>query len=152
MNDSESTGSPSAALEDTLAAWDEQLAGLERQAAQVLRSARRLRKAAHEGSVAGFPGATAELQDNAAKLQAAAAQAATAPDIDLVASFADGRFLDELSRAAATAGVTLVQRDGRITAYPVILHLDARLQGVRIGRRMERRIRPSFLAAHLRAL
>ena len=152
MNDSESNGSPSAALEDKLAAWDEQLAGLERQAVQLLRSARRLRKAAHEGAVAGFGPAIAELQDNAGKLQTATGQAATAPAIDLAASFADGTFLDELSRAAAAAGVTLVQREGRITAYPVILHLDARFQGVRIGRRMERRIRPSFLAAQLRAL
>ena len=48
MNDAESSGSASAALEGTLAAWDELLAGLERQAAQVLRSAKRLRKAAQE--------------------------------------------------------------------------------------------------------
>ena len=45
-----------------------------------------------------------------------------------------------------------MQREGRITAYPVVLRLDARGQGVRIGRRLERRIRPSFLAGQLRAL
>lgn len=151
MNDSESTGdTPS--LEDRLAAWDERLAGLERQAAQVLRSARKLRRAAREGAVASFPSGIAELQDNAAKLQDTIGQAGTAPPIDLSTAFADGRFLDELSRAAAAASVTLVQREGRITAYPVVLRLDARNQGVRIGRRLERRIRPSFLATQLRAL
>lgn len=152
MNDAESPGTPSVALEDVLATWDEQLAGLERQAALVLRSARRLRKAAHEGAIAGFPSAVAEFQDNAGKLQATATEAAKAPDIDLAASFADGRFMDELSRAAAAADVTLVQREGRITAYPVVLRLEARSQGVRIGRRLERRVRPSFLAGQLRAL
>ena len=45
-----------------------------------------------------------------------------------------------------------MRRDGRVTAYPVALRLDGRAQGVRIGRRLERRIRPSFLAAQLKAL
>ncbi len=152
MDDSESIGSPATSLEETLADWDEQLAGLERQAAQVLRSARRLRKAAHEGAVAGFPAAINDLRDNAAKLQDSVGQAAVAPDIDLAASFANGRFVDELSHAAATAEVLLVQREGRITAFPVVLRLDARTQGVRVGRRLERRIRPSFLARQLRAI
>jgi hypothetical protein len=152
MNDAESPGSPSAALEDRLAAWDDQLAGLERQAGQMLRAAKRLRKAAQEGAVATFPAAIADLQDNAAKLQAAAGQATTAPDIDLAAAFASGGFLDELSRAAAAAGVTLVQRDGRISVFPLALRLEARAQAVRIGRKLEKRIRPSFLARHLRVL
>ena len=152
MNDAESPDSLAPALEDTLAAWDDQLAGLERQAGQVLRAARRLRKAAHEGAVTGFAAAIAELQDSATKLQAAVGQSATAPDIDLAAAFASGAFLDELSRAAAAAGVTLVQRDGRISVYPLALRLEARAQAVRIGHKLERRIRPSFLARHLRAL
>ena len=44
----------------------------------------------------------------------------------------------------------LVQRDGRVSVYPLALRLEPRAQGVRIGRRLERRIRPSFLARHLR--
>ncbi len=152
MNDTESSSSPSAALEGTLAAWDDRLAGLERQAGQMLRAAKRLRKAAQEGAVAAFPAAIADLHDNAAKLQAAVGRSAVAPDIDLPAAFASGAFLDELSHSAAAAGVTLVQRDGRISVYPLALRLEARSQAVRIGRKLERRIRPSFLARHLRAL
>lgn len=152
MNDAESPGSPSVALEGALAAWDEQLASLERQAAQVLRAAKRLRKAAREGAVATFPSAVAELHDTAAKLQATISQSTSAPDIDLAAAFASGAFLDELSRATAAAGVTLVQRDGRISVYPLALRLEARSQAVRIGRKLERRLRPSFLARHLRDL
>jgi hypothetical protein len=152
MNDAESPANPSVALEETLAAWDEQLAGLERQAGQTLRAARRLRKAAREGAVASFSGVVAELRDNAAKLQAVVSETTAAPDIDLAAAFADGSFLTELSHATAAAGVTLVQRDGRISVYPLSLRLEPRLQSVRIGRKLERRIRPSFLARHLRAL
>ncbi|HUB10408.1 MAG TPA: hypothetical protein VMB34_00505 [Acetobacteraceae bacterium] len=150
MNDAESPG-PSRALEDTLAAWDEQLASLERQAGATLRATRRLRKAAHEGAVASFPAAVSDLRKNATDLHAAMGEVA-APEIDLTGGFADGRFLSELAAAAAALNVTVVQRDGRVSVYPLALRLEPRAQGVRIGRRLERRIRPSFLARHLRDL
>ncbi len=67
-------------------------------------------------------------------------------------AFASGAWLDELAAAAQAAGVVLVRRDGRVTAFPVALRLDGRAQGVRIGRRLERRIRPSFLVAQLKTL
>jgi len=66
-------------------------------------------------------------------------------------AFASGAWLDELAAAAQAAGVVLVRRDGRVTAFPVALRLDGRAQGVRIGR-LERRIRPSFLVAQLKTL
>lgn len=150
MDDAEPQGA-SPVLEDRLASWDEQLAGLERQAGAMLRATKRLRRAAHEGAVASFPAAEADLKDAVATLQATLGAIDT-PQIDLPRAFESGAFLDELARAAAAANVTLVQRDGRISVYPLALRLDSRGQGVRIGRRLERRIRPSFLAAHLRAL
>jgi hypothetical protein len=118
----------------------------------MLRAARRLRKAAQEGAVAGFASAITTVRDDAAKLHEAIAHAANPPAIDVTTSFANGTFLAELAAAAAAANVTLVQRDGRVTAYPVVLRLEPRVPGVRIGRRLERRVRPSFLAAELRAL
>ena len=48
--------------------------------------------------------------------------------------------------------MVLVRRDGRVTAYPVALRLDGRAQGVRVGRKLEKRIRPSFVAAQLKVL
>ena len=80
------------------------------------------------------------------------AKAAAALDYDVAEAFASGAWLDELAAAAKAAGVVLVRRDGRVTAYPVALRLDGRAQGVRIGRKLERRIRPSFVAAQLKAL
>lgn len=110
--------------------------------------ARRPRRAPSPGSPAPSPPSATTRQE----LQDAAAQAANPPAIDAGEKFADGTFLAELAEAAAAANVTLVQRDGRITAYPVVLRLEPRIPGVRIGRKLERRIRPSFLAAELRAL
>ena len=97
---------------------------------------------------AGISAAQAEL----ARADEPFAQAAGALDYDVATAFASGSWLDELSAAAKQAGVVLIQRDGRVTAYPVALRLDGRAGGLRIGRKLERRIRPSFVAAQLKAL
>jgi hypothetical protein len=152
--DAQTTDSPQRArgLEDTLAALDVHLADAERQAATVLKAVRRLRRAAREGAVASLPAAIAAAQADAARNGEPLAKAAATLDYDVVDAFASGAWLDELAAAAKDAGVVLVQRDGRVTAYPVALRLDGRAQGVRIGRKLERRIRPSFVAAQLKAL
>jgi len=118
----------------------------------LLKAARRLRRAAREGNVASLPAAVAAAQADAARTGEPFAKAAAVLDYDVAEAFANGAWLDELAAAAKAAGVVLVRRDGRVTAYPVALRLDGRAQGVRVGRRLERRIRPSFLAAQLKAL
>jgi hypothetical protein len=45
-----------------------------------------------------------------------------------------------------------VQRDGRVTAYTLALQLEVRAKGVRAGRKLEKRIPPSFLLAELKKL
>jgi hypothetical protein len=139
-------------LEDTLAALDVHLADAEKQAAALLKATRRLRRAVREGAVSSLPAAVATAQADAALAGAPLAKAADTLHYDVAEAFASGAWLDELAAAARSAGVALVRRDGRVTAYPVALRLDGRAQGVRIGRRLEKRIRPSFLAAQLKAL
>lgn len=139
-------------LESVLATWEEQLAAVERQASAALRSAKRLRKAAQDGAVASFPAAIAAMRQDAERLTEAVGQSAEAPDLDIAEAFGNGAYLKELAAAAKAAGVMLVQRDGRITAYPVVLRLEPRVQGVRVGRKLERRIRPSVLIAELKKL
>jgi hypothetical protein len=140
------------ALEDTLAALDAHLADAEKQAAALLKTVRRLRRAAKEGAMASLPAAIATAQTDAGRTSEPLAAAAAALDYDVAAAFASGAWLDELAAAAKAAGVVLVRRDGRVTAYPVALRLDGRAQGLRIGRKLEKRIRPSFVATQLKAL
>ncbi len=139
-------------LEDTLTALDTHLSEAERRAAALLKATRRLRRAAKEGAVASLPAAIAAAEEEAARIGRPFADAAAALGYDVAEAFASGAWLDELAAAARAAGVVLVRRDGRVTAFPVALRLDGRAQGVRVGRRLERRIRPSFLTAQLRAL
>jgi hypothetical protein len=111
-----------------------------------------VRKAVREGAVGVLPGSLAQARQEASRTGDTLATAAEAWTYDLTAAFEGTAYLDELAAAAAAAGVTLVQRDGRITAFPVALRLDARGQGVRVGRTLEKRIRPSVLAATLKQL
>jgi hypothetical protein len=152
--DAQPTDSPQRApgLEDTLEQLDASLAEADRQAQALLKAVRRLRRAAREGAVANLPAAIAAAKADAERSGEPLAKAAAVLDYDVADAFASGAWLDELAAAASDAGVILVRRDGRVTAYPVALRLDARAQGVRIGRKLERRIRPSFVAAQLKAL
>jgi hypothetical protein len=152
--DAQPTDSPQRArgLEDTLELLDASLAEAERQAATLLKAVRRLRRAAREGAIASLPAAIVAAKADAERNGEPLAKAAAMLNYDVADAFASGAWLDELAAAASGAGVVLVRRDGRVTAYPVALRLDARAQGVRIGRKLERRIRPSFVAAQLKAL
>jgi hypothetical protein len=143
---------PPVTLETTLDAWETSLARLEQQAAHVLRAAKQLRKAAQDGALAGAGTAQSALRDGAARLMETIARDAELPAVDIPAAFENGSFLTELSAAATAANVTLVQRDGRVTAYPFVLRLEPRNLGVRIGRKLERRLRPSVLAQHLKTI
>jgi hypothetical protein len=139
-------------LESTLSTLDSHLADAEKQAVALLKDLKRLRKATNEGAVSSLAGLLAAARSDAEKAAAPLDKAAAALDYDVAAAFNGGAWLDELAAAAKTAGVALVRRDGRVTAYPVAIRLDARAQGVRIGQRLEKRIRPSFLAAQLKAI
>ena len=131
---------------------DAQLAEAEKAASALLKTARRLRRLTQEGAMAALPAALAAARAEAARAVEPLAAAEAMPGYDVAEAFAGGAWLDELAAAAEAAGVVLVRRDGRVTAFPVALQLDGRAQGVRIGRRLERRLRPRLVAAQLRAL
>lgn len=152
MDMSDSQPAAAASLETTFESWETSLARLEQQAAQVLRAARQLRKAAQDGALAAAGPAQGALREGVARLQETIERDAASPPVDIPAAFENGSFLAELAQAAAGAGVMLVQRDGRVTAYPVVLRLEPRNLGVRIGRKLERRLRPKVLAQQLKAI
>lgn len=153
MNDiSPDSSQQGRSLEDMLTTLDGCLSDAEKQAVALLKATKRLRRAASEGSVSALSPAIAAAQAEARKIGAPFEKAAAALDYDVTEAFSSGSWLDELALAAKAAGLVLVRRDGRVTAYPVALRLDAKAQGVRIGRKLEKRIRPAFLAAQLKTL
>jgi len=140
------------ALETTLAAIDAHLAAAEKRAIALLAGVKRLRKAAAEGAMSNLATGLSAARADAEKTAEPLSKIAESIDYDIAAAFNTGAWIAELAAAAKAAGVTLVQRDGRVTAFPVALRPEPRSQGVRIGRKLEKRIRPSFVAQQLKAL
>jgi len=124
----------------------------ERRAAALVAALKRARKAVQDGTVSAVPNTLALARQEAARVRDTLDGAIDAWRYDLAAAFEGQAYLDELAAAATAQGVTLVQRDGRVTAFPVALRLDVRGQGVRIGNRLEKRIRPGVLAASLKQM
>jgi hypothetical protein len=137
-------------LDDELARLDTALAAAERQARAALAGIKALRRQAAGGILAGLARRLEQLPQLAAPLAEALRLAAGSFAYDAEASFASGAYLRELQQAAAARGLVLVERDGRITAFPLLLRLEPGVPGVRVGRRLERQLRPSVLTALLK--
>jgi len=148
--DDETSESPP--LEQQLVAWERGAGELERQIKRLVAAARTLSRVAREGDLAGSAAAVAALRQANRQVGEALEEAATIPEYDVAQAFAEGAYLRELADATKQAGVTLVVRDGVISSFPVSLRLDAGRTAVRVGPRLEKRLRPSFVADQLRRL
>lgn len=140
----------SAQLEEELSRLDAALAAAERQVKAVMSGIRGLRRQAATGVVAGLPRKLEQLPAAAAPLAAALQTASTSFGYDAESALTDGDYLKELLAAAADKGLVLVERDGRITAFPLLLKLEPAVPAVRVGRKLERQIRPGVLTGLLK--
>lgn len=131
---------------------EQRLHDADRRVASLHAAIRKGLRAAREGSVAALPDALALSRHHVGEVAAALEQAGVLPVPDVAAGFRDGSFVAELKAQAEARGVRVVERDGRISAFPVIVRLEPRSQAVRFGRKLERRVRPSFLAGLLQAV
>ncbi len=137
-------------LDAELVRLDAALGAAEKQATAVLSGLRALRRQAATGVLAGLPRKLEQLPASARPLTDALLTASTSFAYDAEAAFADGSYLRELQAAAVAKGLVLVERDGRITAFPLLLKLEPASPGVRVGRKLERQIRPGVLTGLLK--
>ncbi len=148
---SDDTESPPG-IEAGFAALEQRLLDADRRAASLHAAIRKGLRAAREGSAGALPDALAQSRRHVGDVAAALELVAEVPVPDVAAAFRDGSFTAELKTQAEARGVRLVEREGRISAFPVIVRLEPRSQAVRFGRKLERRVRPSFLANLLHAV
>jgi hypothetical protein len=140
----------SLSLEEELDRLDAALVAAEKQAGSVVANLRALRRQAASGTLAGLARRLDQLPASAEPLAEALRAASASFGYDAEAAFAGGAYLRELQEAAAAKGVVLVERDGRITAFPLLLRLEPATPGVRVGRRLERQLRPGLLTGLLK--
>jgi hypothetical protein len=132
-------------FEDELVSLDAQLQKAQKSAEGLVGDLKRVRRAARAGNVSeiakGLDGLGARLAD----AQLTARDLSGAWRFDTPEYMADGRFLADLNAAAAEQKLEMFERNGRIYCFPVLLRIEANQSAVRIGRKIERAIRPSEL-------
>jgi hypothetical protein len=138
-------------LEKALSTLEAELVEMDRDAAALRKWVSAARKAAHQGTIGEIGKAIEQGQSRAAALQERLAKAGTHIAFDPVEYLASDAYLDELKEAAQAAGLALIDRDGRLSAFPLLLKRDPKSLAVRVNRKADRRIRPSFLVAQLKA-
>jgi len=137
-------------LEDQILRLDDEIAAAERAAAALLGRVRGLRKRVVAGDIAQLPAQLEQAGTLLAPVGTALEATHSALEYDVGVALADGTYLRELKAEAAAQGVVLAERDGRLTAFPVLLRLQAAQAALRIGGKMERRLRPSLVVRELR--
>jgi hypothetical protein len=133
-------------FENELAALDARLERAQKAAEGLVKGLKRARRAARAGQVSEIVKGLDGLDARASDAQSAARDLAGAWTFDTSGYMADGRFLADLQAAAAEQNLAMFERDGRIYCFPLLLRIDANQSAVRVGRKMERRVRPSELA------
>ena len=131
---------------------DARLEKAQKAADSLVKSLKRTRRAARDGNVSDIVKGLNALDARLADAQSAAGDLSGAWSFDTSAYMADGRFLADLQRAAGEKQLELFERDGRIYCFPLILRIEASQSAVRVGRKIERRLRPGELVRLLAAL
>jgi len=138
------------AIDAELAELERALTDTERHARAALATVHKLRRSSELGAVADLPKLFEQAPRQIEQMQAALAAARAGFSYDAEAEFASGAYLAELQAAAEAAGLRLVARDDRLTVFPLLLKLEPKTPAVRVGRKSERRIRPSVLVGLLK--
>lgn len=141
----------SANLEPALAEFETRMSEAERLAKGLLGRINRARKLAAIGDISGVSSQLEPAPDAADRLAGAVRSLDGSLTYNTEAAFSDGTYVAELMAEATRQGVTMVERDGRLSAFPLVLKLDAKVPGVRVGSKMVRAIRPSALVKSLKA-
>jgi hypothetical protein len=138
-------------FEGSLAALDARLEEIQKRSKAVVSAIGRVRNAARLGRASEIAKGLNDVAKRIGETAAAADGLSDCWRFDTAAYLTDGRFVADLKAAAAASGLDLFEHDGRIYCFPLLLRVDAKGNAVKIGRKLERRIRPAELARLLAA-
>jgi hypothetical protein len=132
-------------FENELTALDSRLEKAQRAAEGLVNGLKRARRAARVGNVSDIVKTLDGLDSRMADAEAATRHLAGAWRFDTATYMASGLYLTDLKAAAAEHKLEMFEQDGRVYCFPLILRIEANQSAVRIGRKIERRVRPSEL-------
>jgi hypothetical protein len=138
-------------LESALVALEAKIATAQKAVNGLSKAIKAVGKAAQLGQIADIQKRLSAIEGNVREAETASHELAMAWSFDAT-NYLDQDFLDDLNAAAIEAGVKLFVKEGRVYAFPLLLRLLPREGAVRIGKKLERRLRPKVLAAHLAAM
>jgi hypothetical protein len=136
-------------LEQSLEAFQTQVETSLGSVASLLKRLKKLRGAAQSGDLREIGKSLAEAKQSAPLMSAQTESLAF--EFDDTDYFPD-TFLKELEAAATARGMTVFSRDAKLYCYPLLVRVKAAERAVQIGKKAERGIRPSALAAKLQQL
>jgi len=136
-------------LEPALAAFQSQVESTLDRANSLTKRLKKLKTAAQIGDLREIGKSLSDLKGLAAAVEQQSA--ALAFEFDETGYFPDG-FLKELVEACAAKGLKVFARDGKLYCYPLLVRVKAAERSVQIGKKTERGVRASALAAKLSQL
>lgn len=139
-------------LEEALARTDADADATLKAAEAAVRSLKKFRSAAHTGDLRELRKTIEAAGQAISTLEQQFDTARTGWAFDEEAYLSSRAFTEEVMEAAAREGVKIFEQDDRLYCYPHLVRVAPGDGVVLIDKTRERRLRPSFLASHLRAL
>jgi hypothetical protein len=137
-------------LESALAEAEHEAEAVLKAAAKVAGALKAMQKAAREGDLRKLRAAPDTIRQYMTTLDQEVARVEGGLDFDEESYLRAGGFTRELLHMAQARGLTLTEQDDRLYSYPMLISIAAADRAVKIDRKVERRIRPSFLINVLR--
>jgi hypothetical protein len=132
-------------LENQLLALDARLEEAQKNGRAIVSAIARTRAAVKVGRINDITKGLNAIAQQVTDAKEAAGGLGSDWGFDAPAYMADGRFLADLEAAAAEKGLRLFEKNGRIYCFPLLMRIDPKEAAVKIGKTLERRIRPSEL-------
>ncbi len=139
-------------LEQALAKTEADAAATLKAADTLTRSLRRFHAAAKSGNLRELRASVEDAEGDMAGLRQQFANAKESWRFDEEPYLANGLYSKEVIAAGQQIGLRIFERDDRLYCYPALIRVSSRDKAVYIDKKVERRIRPSVLAARLREL
>ena len=137
-------------FEGQIQALEQTLGTAEKGAVAAASRLRGLRRRVSDGDIAQVATLLDQITGQVEQLGEAVQAVRAALGHDVTAALTDGSWVAELLAEARAQGLVVTERDGRLTAFPVLLRLLPQQAAVRVGSRIERRLRPAVLVRELR--